>query len=121
MSSQTDTLKLAEKRRAKFRKLLVENETYPVATITYHGPDDQTATKISVGIVKSKEDAPIIEHWTGEGIAEDVNAAHEISQFLQTHGVERVITSESVMSCPHVEGVDYPEGETCPLCPFWNN
>ena len=119
MPTQSDPLKLAKKRREKFRKLLVENETYPLATITYHGPDDKTATKISVGIVKSKEDAPIVKHWTGEGIAEDIDAAHEISQFLEEQAVARAITSESVMSCPHVEGVDYPEGEDCPQCPFW--
>lgn len=119
MTAKLSPQKLAEKRRRKFRKLLVENETYPVATITYHGPNDKTATKISVGVVKSKEETPIVKHWEGKGIAENVEAAQEISQFLQKHHVERAITSECVMSCAHVEGEDYPKGEGCPHCPFW--
>ena len=23
------------------------------------------------------------------------------------------------LGCPHEEGVDYPEGQICPQCPFW--
>jgi hypothetical protein len=23
--------------------------------------------------------------------------------------------------CPHEEGIDYPEGEPCPQCPFWTH
>ncbi len=120
MSPETSPQKLAEKRRLKFRKLLAENKTFPVATITYHGPDDQTVTKISAGIVLSGKDTPIVKHWSGDGIGEDVAAAEEIGQFLKEHETQRIITSKNVMSCPHIEGVDYPDGENCPQCPFWN-
>jgi hypothetical protein len=28
-------------------------------------------------------------------------------------------TAKEMPGCPHEEGVDYPEGEACPDCPFW--
>lgn len=119
MSSNRDHRQLARKRRETFRKLLSQNQTYPLATLTYHGPDADTATKITVGIIRSKAEQPLVRHWEGEGIAENESAALEISRFLEEHAVERVITSENVMSCPHQEGVDYPAGEDCPYCDFW--
>jgi len=24
-----------------------------------------------------------------------------------------------IIGCPHEEGTDYPEGKSCPQCPFW--
>jgi hypothetical protein len=27
--------------------------------------------------------------------------------------------ADRIIGCPHEEGIDYPEGEECPLCPFW--
>jgi Extended Signal Peptide of Type V secretion system len=27
--------------------------------------------------------------------------------------------SEIAKGRPHEEGIDYPEGSTCPRCPFW--
>jgi hypothetical protein len=24
-----------------------------------------------------------------------------------------------MLGCPHEEGIDYPEGEACPECPYW--
>jgi hypothetical protein len=26
---------------------------------------------------------------------------------------------EKIFGCPHEEGIDYPEGEKCPYCPYW--
>jgi hypothetical protein len=26
---------------------------------------------------------------------------------------------KEMLGCPHEEGIDYPEGEACPACPFW--
>jgi hypothetical protein len=111
---------LAEKRQQRFRKLVADNDTYPLATITYHGPDPEQATRISVAVLPDQEDQPLVRHWRGENIAEDTTAAREIAIFLKEHNVERVITSEWVLSCPHEEGIDYPMGEDCPYCPAWN-
>ena len=111
---------LANKRKNKFRKLVSENKSYPLATITYRGPSPDLASKIIVGIISAKDKAPAIREWTGEGIAEDVEAARDIARFIQEKDVSRVLTSEWVLSCPHEEGVDYPEGELCPFCPDWH-
>ncbi len=117
--SESSRKELAGQRKEQFRRLVSENNIYPLATITYHGPSPFYATKIAVGILTGDERAPIIKEWTGENIAEDVEAAKEISQFIQEHDVARVLTSEWVLSCPHEEGVDYPLGESCPFCPDW--
>lgn len=120
MTERNELKQHVEERAAKFKRMVAENDTYPLATVSYHGPDPEHATKISVGIIHSEEEEPLVRHWKGEDIAEDVSAAREITRFLQRQGVERVIASEMVMSCPHEEGVDYPEGEECPVCTFWH-
>ena len=30
------------------------------------------------------------------------------------------MNAEIVVGCPHEEGIDFPLGGDCPLCPFWN-
>jgi len=120
MAGTPSNKELAAQRLNSFRKLVAENQTYPLATITYHGPSPARASKIVVGILTDKDQAPLLREWSGEDISEDVNAAREISLFIKEHTVARVITSEWVLSCPHEEGVDYPEGEVCPFCPDWH-
>ncbi len=110
---------LAQQRKERFRRLVAENTTYPLATITYQGPSPYQATKIVVGILAGDDQPPIVREWTGEDIAEDEEAAREISLFIKEHNVARVLASEWVLSCPHEEGVDYPLGEVCPFCPDW--
>ena len=120
MTPQSTLEALAARRKAQFRDLISENTAYPLATITYHGPSPQMATKIIVGILTSKETAPIFKEWQGEKVAEDVQTAREVARFVQEHEVARVLTSEWVLSCPHEEGVDFPKGENCPYCPDWH-
>jgi len=119
MTQKGSNKTLSEKRKNIFKALISENTSYPLATITYHGPSPALATKIVVGILKSKDVAPIIQTWSGDDVGEDVESAREISLFIKEHDVARVLTSERVLSCPHVEGIDFPEGELCPLCPDW--
>jgi hypothetical protein len=38
---------------------------------------------------------------------------------LNEHGVKSLIMVEKIFGCPHEEGIDYPEDEACPQCPFW--
>lgn len=119
MSEKISPRDLANSRKEKFRNLVSTNTAYPLATITYRGPSPDQASKIIVGIIAAKDQAPLIREWTGENIAEDVESAKEIALYIQENEVARVLTSEWVLSCPHQEGVDYPEGESCPLCPDW--
>ena len=120
MTKSPSNIELAAQRLDRFKKLVEENQIYPLATVTYHGPSPDKASKIMVGILEDQNQIPIVKVWSGEDIAEDVEAAREISLFIKDHKVSRVITSEWVLSCPHEEGVDFPEGEVCPYCSGWH-
>jgi hypothetical protein len=95
---------------------------YPAATIAFYGPNDQKASKVAVGIV-TKEDAEpdVLERWLAEDrdIRTDPVVAGEILAFIQRHEVKSVAMTDRIIGCPHEEGVDYPDGEVCPQCPFW--
>ena len=120
MAGTLSNQELAEQRGKRFKELVAENTTYPLATITYHGPSPNEASKIIVGILAGKDQTPLVKEWLGENIAEDIESAKEIALFIKENDVSRVITSEWVLSCPHEEGVDYPRGEVCPYCPDWH-
>ena len=109
--------KLAKKSRQGFRG-------YPVATVAFYGPDDTRATKVSVGIVTHEgADADPVERWfceTSDARTDpDVNEA--VVRFIEQHGARSVAAIDRIIGCPHEEGIDYPDGETCPRCPFWAN
>jgi hypothetical protein len=95
---------------------------HPLATVAYYGPDDSRATKVAVGIVPS-EGAKVaeLERWTSStgDIRRDHAVNDEILRFIQKHEVKTVAMSPGIIGCPHEEGVDYPEGEVCPHCPYW--
>ena len=98
---------------------------YPIASVAYYGPDDTFASKVVVGITpdeKTKEVA-FLERWlsTGVDVRHDLAITQEIVDFIDKHHVERVVMLDRIIGCPHEEGIDYPEGETCPQCPFWAN
>ena len=93
---------------------------YPLATVMMYGPDDRTVTKLAVGIVRGPDDpATAVERWRGADVMADGRVATEIIEFLSRHGVRTVMRAPVILGCPHEEGTDFPEGEDCPLCPFW--
>ena len=109
--------KLAKKSRQGFRG-------YPVATVAFYGPDDTRATKVSVGIVTHEgADADPVERWFCEtsDARTDPAVNEAVIRFIEQHGARSVAAFDRIIGCPHEEGIDYPEGETCPLCPFWAN
>jgi hypothetical protein len=97
---------------------------YPVATVAFYGPDDKVATKVAVGIVYAEGEEPaFLERWFSK--AGDVRNDHEVNEqilkLIRAHEVKTVAMADRIIGCPHEEGVDYPEGSTCPQCPFWAN
>lgn len=95
---------------------------YPVATIAFYGPNDQIASKIAVGIVLDDEHgAAHLERWhSQEGdVRFDRVVIDEVLAFIRTHGAKSVAMTDRIIGCPHEEGIDYPDGEPCPACPFW--
>jgi len=95
---------------------------YPVATIAFYGPDDTRASKAAVGIVNTEGDGPVaLQRWFSEAadVRKDGAIASEILQFVRDHGAMSVAMTDRIIGCPHEEGIDYPEGQVCPHCPFW--
>jgi hypothetical protein len=95
---------------------------YPVGTIALYGPDDRRATKVAVGIVTREGAEPeLLERWyADEGdVRSDEEITAQIRAFLSQHSVLSVVAVDRIIGCPHEEGIDYPDGEACPQCPFW--
>lgn len=94
---------------------------YPVATVALYGPDDKCATKVAVGIVINEIDEPKkMERWFAEDdVRHDPAINKHILEFIKLHAVRSVVMTDRIIGCPHEEGIDYPEGQKCPQCPFW--
>jgi hypothetical protein len=91
----------------------------PIGTVIYYGPDDKTIAKVAAGVVKSRGAEPVMLRFFGPNVFHDPEVAEKIKDFFLSHGVQRVVVQEGVFGCPHEAGVDFPEGEDCPFCPFW--
>ena len=95
---------------------------YPVATVAFYGPSNESASKVAVGIVSAEgAEADPLERWFADDrdVRTDSTIGEEILAFIRQHGAKTVVMSDSIIGCPHEEGTDYPEGEVCPQCPFW--
>jgi len=96
---------------------------FPIATIAYYGPTDQFASKVAVGIVDEKDEIIALERWFAaeQDVRLDEDICEQILAFIEQYNVYRVGMADRIIGCPHEEGVDYPEGESCPQCPFWKD
>jgi len=90
--------------------------------VAYYGPDASRASKVAVGIIP-EEDAHATElrRWFSEtaDVRADRAISGEILEFIQLHRAKSVVLSPGIIGCPHEEGIDYPDGEVCPRCPYW--
>jgi len=94
---------------------------YPVATVALYGPDDTTATKLTVAIVPAEDaDVADLRRWFSgrSDIRNDADVAKEVLSFIAETGAKSVVMTDRIIGCPHEERIDY-EGSTCPDCPFW--
>jgi hypothetical protein len=95
---------------------------YPVATIAFYGPTAEMATKIAISVVPDERNEPdLLERWFAEegDIRRDPVVEEKLLSFLREHQIRSVAMVDRIIGCPHEEGVDYPEGQSCPQCPFW--
>jgi hypothetical protein len=95
---------------------------YPVATVALYGPTDVLATKVAVGIIRNEgEDTDSLERWFSEDadIRHDSKTEQEILAFILAQGAKSVVITDRIVGCPHEEGIDYPDGKSCPQCPYW--
>jgi len=95
---------------------------YPIATVAIYGPTAQTATKFAVAIFKKEGDDPdLLERWFSQDsdIRSDIEIGQQIVAFIKKQNVKSVVVTDGIIGCPHEEGIDYPEGKSCPQCPYW--
>jgi hypothetical protein len=95
---------------------------YPVATVAFYGPDDRRASKVAVGILKSEQaEAEPLERWWSESadVRSDRSVVEQVFRFIEAHQAKSVVMTDRIIGCPHEEGTDYPQGTSCPECPFW--
>ncbi len=95
---------------------------YPVATVSYFGPDDHLATKVAVAILPDKSFRPSTRvSWTSQGsdLRNDEDVNKQILRVIEDHGAETVVMRDKILGCPHEEGVRIAEGFVCSDCAFW--
>jgi hypothetical protein len=95
---------------------------FPVGTIAFYGSDDRRATKVAVSVVSAPgAEAGDLQRWFAEtgDVRTDEKVLAEVVTFLREREIRSVAMTDRIIGCPHEEGIDYPEGGTCPACPFW--
>jgi hypothetical protein len=95
---------------------------YPAATIALYGPTSELATKIAVAIFRAQgQEADPLERWFSEStdIRQDSDVEEQILKLLRSLHVRSVVMTDRIIGCPHEEGIDYPDGKSCPKCPYW--
>jgi hypothetical protein len=101
------------------------SDKYPLAVVIGYGPDDKLATKVvaSIFTAPGQQEPAAMEKWTVEkgDIRQDSAAMTSLAHFLKRHRAVKNASYNWGWGCPHEEGIDYPEGEDCPHCPFWAN
>lgn len=93
-----------------------------IAAIGFFGPDDQTATKATVSIVRGESEILFKKSWQAKSgdVRQDAGINHAIVEYISGFKVEKVVFTSHILGCPHEPGKDFPLGEDCPLCPFWS-
>ena len=76
---------------------------------------------MAVGIVEEGNRAVEMERWYSDDhdVRWDPGINEQIVAYIDRHGAKSVAMTDGIIGCPHEEGIDYPEGEVCPQCPFW--
>jgi len=114
MKAKQSKKRLVKKAKKGFRG-------YPVATIALYGPDDKRASKVVASIIASEHADPEPQKkWFPESdVRNDATVVDGILAFVEENQAMSVVMTDRIIGCPHEEGIDYPEGEECPECPFW--
>lgn len=95
---------------------------YPTGTVAFYGPDNKHASKVVAAIVpgENREPDPLQKWFADElDVRVDPRVGREVLAFLRQNGARSIVVTRGIFGCPHEEGIDYPDGATCPHCPFW--
>jgi len=94
----------------------------PLGTLLFYGPDNRRASKVVAAVFFEPRGEPLMRKWFWDGELDarmDPRIGREVTRFFGENRVGRVVTTQGLAGCPHEEGIDYPDGEACPQCPFW--
>ena len=97
-------------------------QEYPMATVAYYGPDNIYASKAVAAVFLTEGGEPThLERWLSEqqDARNDPAINEAIIRFVQLYGAKSVVMPDGILGCPHEEGIDYPEGQSRPQCPYW--
>ncbi len=96
---------------------------FPVATVAFYGPTDEKATKLVVSVLMDDgADPEPMKKWYSESdLRYTPEILQEVLEFIKGNEVKSVAMYDRIVGCPHQEAIDYPQGESCSLCPFWKN
>ncbi len=95
------------------------DQRFPIGAITMYGPDKNYTTMIVAAVIPQTGGAPLYRRWVGNQVAIDERVKRAMTEFFRDHGVRSVIHVRENVGCPHYEGLDYPVGDECPFCPYW--
>ena len=77
---------------------------WPVATVALYGPDDTTATKLTVGIVPAEDaKATDLRRWLSKDhtdIRDDIRVAEEVLAFITEAGAKSVVMTTGLSAAP---------------------
>ena len=114
--------------QGQYKKLLAKrvrkgHKGHPIATIAFYGPDNTRASKVVCCIIKNAdaEAEPIQKWFTKTDARKSEKILNEVTGFIERNNAKTVTMIDGIIGCPHEEGIDYPDGESCPECPFWKN
>jgi hypothetical protein len=63
-----------------------------------------------------------IKRWYSNGeidVRELDDVVKGVADLIAQSNPRTIVSPDKIIGCPHEEGIDYPEGEWCPECPFW--
>jgi hypothetical protein len=108
--------------KKKLTKLIRKgNKGYPIATIAFYGPTNLTASKLVCAVIAyDGADAEPIKKWfANSDVRKSEKTMNEVLAFIEAHTVKSVSMVDGIIGCPHEEGIDYPNGDSCPQCDYW--
>ncbi len=115
----------ASKNRQKRKKPRQQKKkrSHLAITVALYGPTDAVATKmVASAIHEVSGDTKEMKKWYSEGpgdVREIEAVVRGLADMIEKWKPDNVISPDRIIGCPHEEGIDYPDGTSCPECPFW--
>jgi hypothetical protein len=70
-------------------------------------------------ILEGGEPEEMKKWYSDEDVIQEPEILEGVHKFIKEQGATSFAMVDRIIGCPHEDGVDYPEGQACPMCPFW--